>query len=112
MAEVAKLLQQGGSNMKTNERRASRCLQGAAAAAAIGFAATPASADGCSNLASSFHRPNTTITTAQTIPAGTFVTPTVPPQSITGLPQFCRVAGFTTPTSDSHIQFEVWMPSG
>ncbi len=75
-------------------------------------AATPASADNCSSLASSFHRPNTTITTAQTVPAGTFVTPTVPPQSITGLPQFCRVAGFTTPTSDSHIQFEVWMPSG
>ena len=74
-------------------------------------AATPASADTCSNLASSFHRPNTTITTAQTVPAGTFVTPTVPPQSITGLPQFCRVAGFTTPTSDSHIQFEVWMPA-
>jgi pimeloyl-ACP methyl ester carboxylesterase len=99
--------------MKTNERdrrRASRYLQGAAAAAAIGFAATPASADICSNLASSFHRPNTTITTAQTVPAGTFVTPTFPPQSITGLPQFCRVAGFTTPTSDSHIQFEVWIP--
>lgn len=99
--------------MKTGERerrRAARCLQGAATAAAIGFAATPASADTCSNLASSFHRSNTTITTAQTVPAGTFVTPTVPPQSITGLPQFCRVAGFTTPTSDSHIQFEVWIP--
>ena len=99
--------------MKTNERkrrRAPRYLQGAAAAAAIGFAVTPASADTCSNLASSFHRTNTTITAAQTVPAGTFVTPTVPPQSITGLPQFCRVAGFTTPTSDSHIRFEVWIP--
>ncbi len=99
--------------MKIDEqarRRASRYLLGAAAAAAIGFAATPASADTCSNLASNFHRPNTTITTAQTVPAGTFVTPTVPPQSITGLPQFCRVAGFTTPTSDSHIQFEVSIP--
>jgi len=94
-----------------NKRRASRCLQAAVAAAAIGFAATPASADTCSNLASSFHRSNTTITTAQTVPTGTFVTPTVPPQSITGLPQFCRVAGFTTPTSDSHIQFEVWIPA-
>src|SRR5579864_5319485 len=101
--------------MKTNERdwrRASGYLHGASAALAIAFMATPANADTCSNLASSFHRPNTTITTAQTVAAGTFVTPTVPPQSITGLPQFCRVAGFTTPTSDSHIQFEVWMPSG
>jgi hypothetical protein len=81
-----------------------------ALATAAFVAATPANADSCSNLARTFHRPNTTITTAQMVPAGTFVTPTVPPQSITGLPQFCRVAGFTTPTSDSHIQFEVWMP--
>ena len=71
-------------------------------------AATPAKADSCSSLASTFHRQNTTITTAQTVAAGTFVTPGG--QSITGLPQFCRVAGFTTPTSDSHIQFEVWIP--
>jgi pimeloyl-ACP methyl ester carboxylesterase len=102
--------------MKSNERdrrRASsylRYLQSAAAAAAIGFAASPAAALTCSQVATSFHRPNTTIMTAQTVPAGTFVTPTVPPQTITGLPQFCRVAGFTTPTSDSHIDFEVWVP--
>jgi Tannase and feruloyl esterase len=93
-----------------DRRRASRYVQSAAAAAAIGFAASPAAALTCSQLTSSFHRPNTTITTAQTVGAGTFVTPTVPPQSITGLPQFCRVAGFTTPTSDSHISFEVWVP--
>jgi len=104
--------------MKTNERdrrpassRYLRYSQTAAAAAAIGFAASPAAASStCSQLASNFHRPNTTIMTAQIVPAGTFVTPTVPPQSITGLPQFCRVAGFTTPTSDSHINFEVWVP--
>jgi feruloyl esterase len=77
---------------------------------AVSFAATPAYADSCSNLAGSFHRLNTTITLAQTVSGGTFVTPTNPPQTLTGLPQFCRVAGFTTPTSDSHIQFEVWMP--
>ena len=81
----------------------------AAFAATVSFA-VPASADSCSNLMSSFNRANTTITLAQTVPAGTFVTPTTPPQSLTGLPQFCRVAGFTTPTTDSHIQFEVWMP--
>jgi len=82
-------------------------LVGLAAAAAI--ATTPAKADVCSDLATNFQRPNTTITAAQTVP-GTFVTPTNPPQTITGLPQFCRVAGFTTPTSDSHVSFEVWMP--
>ena len=101
--------------MKTSERRR-RLAQthlksaGVAVIATIGFAASPAAASTCSQLASNFHRPNTTITTAQTVPAGTFVTPTVPPQSITGLPQFCRVAGFTTPTKDSHISFEVWIP--
>lgn len=79
-------------------------------AATLSFAVTPASADSCSSLANTFHRTNTTITAAQTVPAGTFVAPTIPPQTITGLPQFCRVAGFTTPTSDSHIQFEVWLP--
>src|SRR6516162_8586677 len=82
----------------------------AALAAAAVVNVRPAAADSCSMLTTSFHRPNTTITTAQTIPAGTFVTPTNPPQSITGLPRFCRVAGFATPTSDSHINFEVWMP--
>ena len=69
-----------------NRRRASRYVQSAAAAAAIGFAASPAAALTCTQLASNFHRPNTTITTAQTVPAGTFVTPTVPPQSAAILP--------------------------
>jgi feruloyl esterase len=77
---------------------------------AIGlFAASPAAAAStCSQLASTFQRPNTTVTTAQTVPAGTFVAPDG--ETFTGLPQFCRVAGFTTPTSDSHIDFEVWVP--
>ena len=97
--------------MKANQRdrrRASRYLLAAAAAAAIGFAASPAAALTCSQLATNFHRPNTTIMTAQTVPAGTFTAPDG--ETFTGLPQFCRVAGFTTPTSDSHIQFEVWVP--
>lgn len=91
-----------------------------ASAAVVG--ATTARADNCSALAASFHRPNTTITIAQTVPAGTFVAPAPPieiipglpvagPTSIPGLPQFCRIAGFTTPTSDSHIEFELWIPS-
>ena len=107
---------QGGKTVTRfdNKRGISRNVLKTAAAATLAATAvamaTPASADNCSSLASSFHRQNTTITTAQTVSAGTFVTPTVPPQSITGLPEFCRVAGFTTPTSDSHIQFEVWIP--
>jgi hypothetical protein len=72
------------------------------------WTATPAAADSCSGLATTFHRPNTTITAAQTVPAGSF---TVAGQTITGLPAFCRVAGFASPTSDSHISFEVWIPA-
>ena len=84
--------------------RASRYLLAAAAPVAIGlFSASPAAATSCSQLATSFHRANTTITAAEDIPAGTF-------QGRTGLPSFCRVAGYTTPTSDSHIEFEVWVP--
>jgi hypothetical protein len=71
-------------------------------------AATPAKADSCSNLAKTFHRPNTTITLAQTVPAGTFVSPAA--DTLSNMPQFCRVAGFAMPTSDSRIQFEVWLP--
>src|SRR5258708_32738736 len=84
--------------------RASRYLLATAAPVAIGlFSASPAAASSCSQLATTFHRANTTITAAEVIPAGTF-------QGRTGLPTFCRVAGYTTPTSDSQIMFEVWMP--
>ncbi|MCL2430507.1 MAG: tannase/feruloyl esterase family alpha/beta hydrolase [Alphaproteobacteria bacterium] len=97
-------------------------VAGAALASAAVAGATTARADDCMQLAANFHRPNTTITLAQTVPAGTFVPPAPPieiipglpvagPVSLPGLPQFCRIAGFTTPTSDSHIQFELWIPS-
>jgi len=53
------------------KRRVSRYLLATAAPVAIGFLSTsPASALTCSQLATNFHRPNTTITTAQTVPAG------------------------------------------
>src|ERR1700741_733001 len=96
--------------MMKPRRQASRHVRAAGAPVAFGLlAASPAgAASTCSQLASSFHRPNTTITIAQTVPVGTFVAPDG--ETFTGLPQFCRVAGFTTPTSDSHINFEVWVP--
>lgn len=73
----------------------------------------PAPSDTCSNLKNTFSMPNTTITSAQTVPAGTF-SPTDPgPRAtpVTGLPSFCRVIGKLTPTSDSEIGIEVWMPT-
>jgi feruloyl esterase len=67
-------------------------------------AAAPAS---CESLAS-LHLPGTTITIAAMVPAGTFDPPgATPPIDTTA----CRVAGSITPTSDSNIQFEVWMPA-
>ena len=53
--------------------------------------------------------PHTTITTAETVTGGSF-TPAGSNNPITNLPSFCRVAGVIAPTSESRIQFEVWMP--
>jgi feruloyl esterase len=80
------------------------------AALCVGFvaiAATPAMATPCTNLQSrSFE--HTTITSATDITGGSFT----PPGStaITGLPPFCRVTATLTPTSDSQIQIEAWLP--
>jgi hypothetical protein len=63
----------------------------------------------CANLAS-LQLPDTTITTAQSVAAGSF-TPPGAATPITDLPAFCRVAGAIRPTSDSNILFEVWMPA-
>ena len=51
---------------------------------------------------------NTTITAAQSIPAGTYTAPDG--QVFTNMPAFCRVAATLTPTGDSEIGIEVWMP--
>ncbi len=54
--------------------------------------------------------PGTFITSAQTVPAGPFVPPDT--ASSVNIPfPFCRVAGVLTPTADSNIRFEVWLPS-
>jgi len=71
------------------------------------FAVGQAAAVTCANLAS-LTLPDTTITAAQPIPAGTYTAPngTV----FTSMPAFCRVAATLTPTSVSNIHMEVWMP--
>ena len=77
--------------------------------AGTGLAAQAAYADSCANL-EGLHLTNTTITTAASVTGGSF-TPPGSPTPITNLPDFCRVAAFSAPTSDSHIQFEVWIPA-
>jgi hypothetical protein len=59
---------------------------------------------------------NAKITLAQFVAAGTFAGP---PEAFTGrdlaafyktLPAFCRIVAVATPTSDSNIKLEVWLP--
>ena len=53
----------------------------------------------------------TTITSAEDNTTGIFVVPNAnPPTTLTGLPAFCRVTATLTPTSDSTIKIEVWLP--
>ena len=82
----------------------------------LGAAAAPLSAAPCESLRS-FTRPNTTITAATVVAAGTFVPPRTfdsPPGALpqaTGMPEICRVQGVLAPSADSHIEFEVWLPT-
>jgi feruloyl esterase len=94
--------------------------------AAVGFStivlaaamSTRAAAEGmaCDALAK-LTLPNTTITSAQLVPAGQFTPPgmtTAPPANASpfgSLPAFCRVAATLKPSADSDIKIEVWMPA-
>ena len=58
---------------------------------------------------------DTTITLAERVGPGAFPAPPSPPMGppqsgFDRLPAFCRVAATITPTSDSQIKIEVWMP--
>ena len=88
------------------------CLVGAAIGlfASVAIGSTPAMATPCTNL-QSLALENTTITSATDNTTGVFVVPnTNPPQTITGLPAFCRVTATLTPTPDSSIKIEAWLP--
>jgi feruloyl esterase len=78
------------------------------------LAATP-----CANL-KSVSLPNTTITLAESVPAGTFTPPAGggaggggqrggQPAALS-VPAFCRIAATLKPSSDSEIDMEVWLP--
>ena len=76
--------------------------------------AMPLGAAPCENLGD-LKLPDTTITLAQSVPAGGFA-----PAGGAGrgggnqfgdLPAFCRIAATLKPSSDSNIKIEVWMPA-
>ena len=91
-----------------------RTMRLAVLCAAVISGATWADAATCDSL-TALALPNTTITLAQTVSAGTFTPPgstaTQQNASLTNLPAFCRVAATVKPTSDSDIKIEVWLPA-
>src|SRR5688572_4629777 len=72
-----------------------------------------AAAMSCDRL-SALALPNAKIDLAQSVPAGDFSfdvkRPGTRPQNLRNLPAFCRIAATLTPTSDSDIKVEVWLP--
>ena len=89
-----------------------RIVRGVVLVAAV-FVTTPVFAATCESIAA-FKLPATTITAAKVVAAGAFKpSPPASPavlKSFETLPAFCRVQGLIQPSSDSHIQFEVWLP--
>src|SRR5690349_3833025 len=76
--------------------------------AALIQASPAAAAVPCESL-STLTLPDTQITSAAIVPAGSFT----PPQAnapIGEVPEFCRVTATLTPSPDSDIKIEVWLP--
>jgi feruloyl esterase len=73
-----------------------------------------AHAASCESLAT-LALPNTAITMAQPVAAGAFSVPGARggrgANAMADLPAFCRVAATLTPSSDSDIKIEVWLPA-
>jgi feruloyl esterase len=85
----------------------------AAAIVALAVPALPAKAASCESL-SSLALKGGTITSAESIAAGTFQQPGGRGgrgnAAFANLPAFCRVAATLKPSSDSEIKIEVWLP--
>ena len=82
-------------------------------AAAFLLFATPALGAPCESL-SMFSQPHVTVTLAQTVAPGAFTAPGRGGRGATAfanLPSFCRVAATLTPSSDSDIKIEAWLPT-
>jgi hypothetical protein len=92
--------------MKLNGRCAARLVL-CCGLVTLSWPSAAAASVPCESLAD-LALPDTTITAAAMVPAGTFDPPgPIPPIDTTA----CRVAGSIEPTGDSEILFEVWMPA-
>ena len=84
-------------------------------AIALVLFAAPAMGATCESL-STFSGPHAAVTLAQTVAAGQFPAPPsrggrAAVNPFANLPAFCRVAATLTPSSDSDIKIEVWLPA-
>ena len=75
-------------------------------AGAIFVIQSPAAGASCKDL-TDLQLPHTTITLAEPVPSGNFEAPDGDVHKVSG---FCRVHGVAEPTTESNINFEVWMP--
>ena len=69
----------------------------------------------CERLATSLTLPATHVVAAEAVTAGRFAPPAVPgatvaPAPLTDVPAFCRVQLTLTPSADSDIRAEIWLP--
>lgn len=104
----------------TKRRRGTRGATTLALTASAGLLAwaSPAAARTCDELAA-VALPAGKITSARIVPAGGFTPPAGtfgPPPGIAGggykaLPEFCRVQATLTPSQDSDIKVEIWLPT-
>jgi len=80
---------------------------------AILLQAAPAHAATACEKLSAMTLPNATIDSAQMVAAGVFVQPDGRGATTTfaSLPAFCRVTATLTPSSDSDIKTEIWLPA-
>src|SRR5262249_18477937 len=78
-------------------------------------AASTASAEMPCERLKSLSQPNATITAAEAILAGPYVPTGLPADAAqyakVQIPAYCRVVAVLTPSSDSHIEMELWMPA-
>ena len=94
-------------------------IAGAVAIAVLGASGAPARVDAAGPIACDALAQVTlaggTITSAQPIAAGAFAPPTAAngnaAAAFAALPAFCRVTATLTPTSDSDIRVEIWLPA-
>jgi hypothetical protein len=103
-----------GESMNENPVKRRGVLSELSLCVAIICCESIAAAASCDNLMS-LSLPGTTITSAQVVAAGAFAPPQTagaPARELRGansLPEFCRVQGVSKPSTDSHIEFEIWL---